>query len=342
MTAAPMSPPQTSTQSIPYPEPDAQQLVRDEIEKIFARYENNPGQTYERLTAEERNLLEINTQKLIDTDASQAQQILTSWLSKDPYDAQAMYLMAETHFKEGNYKKALDLLLALKHYPQILVPEDKIQTLIDTVSIEFTEKLKSNKQFSKLLGVYQRLITAMPDQSRYYYQQAQAQIQLNLYEEALGSLGHVLNDAVWGKLAQELAIEIQTKLDLKDEIQVPLEKEGDQFVVNAVVNGVAGIRLLLDTGASICVLQPQAAIQVGLSPEGEQDILVSLASGTTNAPSLVVDSIEIGAASLDNVLTSILEMPPGNNVDGLLGMNFLGRFKFFIDQNTSTLYLGAR
>lgn len=326
------------------PKLDEEEIIKSKITNILSRYETAQSTSLNNLTPEERESLEVHTSRLMEEAPHEAQQILNDWLKKDPYDVQAKYLLAENYFKKGAYSKALEILLALKPYPQIIIPDQKIQQMIDQVVGKYTQELHASKQYTRLLTVYQRLIETAIDPNKYYYALAEVQIELKLYEEAITSLNNILHDAVWGKLAQGRATEIQIKLDLSDEVAIPLEKVGDQFVVSVSINGVGGIRLLLDTGASICVLRPQAATQVGLSfdEDDSEEIIVSLASGTTNTPSIIIDSMEVGSVELNNVLTSILEMPPGTGADGLLGMNFLGRFKFFIDQNTSTLYLGSR
>ena len=37
-----------------------------------------------------------------------------------------------------------------------------------------------------------------------------------------------------------------------------------------------------------------------------------------------------------------MELGPGIGADGLLGMNFLRRYRFFIDQDRELLFLGAK
>ncbi len=320
---------------------DDEKRFRDAIVSILEKHENRNIPS-EEISLNDRRILESNTQNLIDNNINDAQNILHRWLDSNPYDPQAMFLMARTHAEKQEYEKALELALMLKTDPQITVPAETIDTFIDEIVVLHTAKLRETKQLDRLLSVYQKLVLELPDPQKYYYQLAQIQNDLNLNTDALTSLNYVLYDSVWGQLAQKLAQEIQIKLDLVNKIQVPLERAGEQFIVIATINGIGGIRLLIDTGASMCILRPQTAIQIGLPVEEGQNVLLSVASGVANARSVTLDSIEIGAAQLKDVLSSILEMPPGMKSDGLLGMNFLSRFNFFIDQNDAVLYLGAR
>lgn len=323
--------------------PSVRQNVRRRAsETPYQEILNLPAGVPKSLSEAEQITLTNAAASLIENNPAEAEQMLNTWIDRDPGNLNPMFLLAKTYLESQRYARALQTALDLKFYVQEDIPEHEIDLLINTIETEYSAVLKENQNFTLLIELYTVLIDSLPEETSYYYKIAEIQADLALYDDALTSLDYILYDTVWGARAQKLASRIQLSTGLEDKIEVPLEKVDNQFIVSATVDGIPDVRLLIDTGASICVLRPQTAERLGLVIDEEREITVNLPAGVVNTPLTRMNSLAIGDAELSDIAASILEMPPGIQTDGLLGMNFLGNFRFFIDQEDAILYLGSK
>jgi clan AA aspartic protease (TIGR02281 family) len=124
---------------------------------------------------------------------------------------------------------------------------------------------------------------------------------------------------------------------------VPLIKEGKSFYVRVKLNDKLWGRFLVDTGASALQISGAMAKKLKLRVEQGPPIPVALAGGAMVAGRLVVlSSVRIGDASVENVRAIVLEGDNNGLRDGLLGMSFLENFVFQIDTQRSELVLKKR
>lgn len=105
---------------------------------------------------------------------------------------------------------------------------------------------------------------------------------------------------------------------------VPLRRDGNVRVVEAVVDGTVRLQLLLDTGAEFTVLSKAAARSLSLNLHNMAFIPLRSASGVFFAPMTKVRTITVGTATVPDVEVVIHDATPG--LDGLLGMSFLEHF----------------
>ncbi len=125
----------------------------------------------------------------------------------------------------------------------------------------------------------------------------------------------------------------------KNGAEVPLIPMGNgNYAVKVVLNGKTTLRLMLDTGASMVVLHPSIARQVGIRDINKQPkIVVSTAGGKELNSIGVLDSVQAGQAIVPDVeVTFNSHMEPEG---GLLGMTFLNDFRFEIDRQQNLLIL---
>lgn len=116
---------------------------------------------------------------------------------------------------------------------------------------------------------------------------------------------------------------------------------GKPILVNAKINGGGPVTLMLDTGASITVVNPLALWRLGIStwfaPRGE----IRGATGTTSVDMVRVQSIEVGEAKA-GPLVIVGHDIESKEVDGLLGRDFLDRFSVNIDSAAGVVTLSPR
>ncbi|MDX2487363.1 MAG: retropepsin-like aspartic protease, partial [Gammaproteobacteria bacterium] len=181
---------------------------------------------------------------------------------------------------------------------------------------------------------------------------ATAQLALDDIEAARRSLLLVSQDPDVGAQAQVMLSEITVALDERQDTEpqvsatevvgIPLHRSGNHFIVDASSARNRSIRLLIDTGASLTMLTADVFEQGDIQYKNTGRIGVfSTANGLVRAPIYVLDSLSVGDWQVNQLEVGVLASPGDSNIDGLLGMNFLRHFQFFIDQNEALLRLSV-
>lgn len=119
--------------------------------------------------------------------------------------------------------------------------------------------------------------------------------------------------------------------------EVPLDGNGQSWIVQATLNGSVRGRFLLDTGASYCVLGPTAARRLSLPPTGSR-VTLRTANGTVQAPIVQITSVDVGghrARDIQAVVHDAVAAP----LDGIIGLSFLNNFTYAVDPRRKMLTL---
>jgi len=98
---------------------------------------------------------------------------------------------------------------------------------------------------------------------------------------------------------------------------------------------------LADTGAAITMLSRQVADELGLdlSHPLRRERIASV-HRMAWAPVVRLDSLQVGSQRVTDIEVLVLSFPTDLRVDGLLGVNFLERFRPTFEFDRSTLILG--
>lgn len=108
-----------------------------------------------------------------------------------------------------------------------------------------------------------------------------------------------------------------------ESVRFPADRDG-HFRVDAMVNGVP-VRFLVDTGASIVVLNPADAQHIGLDLNSlAYTDSADTANGKVAAAPIVIQEILIGPIRLTDVAGAVDRQ---NTMTSLLGMSFLSRLQ---------------
>jgi clan AA aspartic protease (TIGR02281 family) len=174
-----------------------------------------------------------------------------------------------------------------------------------------------------------------------------AATQLALEDKAAArrSLLLVSQDPGVGAQAQALLAELDPTepWDVAAEVVgIPLHRSGNHFIVDARPAHGRSIRLLIDTGASLTIFTPDVLEQRGIDYQdtGRTGVF-NTANGPVRAPIYTLASLSVGDWYVNSLEIGVLDLGSRSGVDGLLGMNFLNHFRFFIDQNEAMLRLAA-
>lgn len=120
-------------------------------------------------------------------------------------------------------------------------------------------------------------------------------------------------------------------------------KDAGHLVVKAVLNNKYDVSLMVDTGASLIVLTPDAAkkLKIDTAKDGTPVQLITASGQKTDAKYIVLESVKISDVEATNVEAAVLldDTQEYGFKDGLLGMSFLRRYNFKFDYTNNKLVL---
>jgi clan AA aspartic protease (TIGR02281 family) len=110
-------------------------------------------------------------------------------------------------------------------------------------------------------------------------------------------------------------------------------EEGGHYFAPLTINGKT-IQGLIDTGATIIALNAQGAAELGIDfSQGEQSSS-STANGSMGNRIVTVPKLTVAGISMDNVEVSCCV----NSPESLIGMSFLSRVRFSVEDNTMNIH----
>ncbi len=111
-------------------------------------------------------------------------------------------------------------------------------------------------------------------------------------------------------------------------VRIPVQRAGTGMVVQVKLNDRVTAPFLIDTGASDVLVPKQVADDLGLRIGSEtRTIRYSTANGVVDQPVVMLDSVDLGGARVENVPASV---SPSMQV-GLLGLSFFNHFTYNVD-----------
>jgi aspartyl protease family protein len=126
-----------------------------------------------------------------------------------------------------------------------------------------------------------------------------------------------------------------------EETLVTLHRARGNWIAEVRLNDSRTARFVVDTGASLCVLSPELAADLGVRPGPRAEMVpMQVVGGVTAGPRVTLASVRVGDAEVENVAAVIHSIGPG--IDGLLGNTFLGRFTVTLDPDRGVLVLRPR
>jgi len=99
-------------------------------------------------------------------------------------------------------------------------------------------------------------------------------------------------------------------------------------------------RMILDTGATYTMICPEILIETGYDlTQPKRKEAITTASSIEYTPFYVVLQIEAVGKIMDNIEVASHTLPPRVPADGLLGLNFLRKYKFIMHVDEGYLEL---
>lgn len=279
-----------------------------------------------------------------------AQQLLESFLALSYRDVEAQTLLADAYLAEGSFRSAIEHYYLAKGYAYQIETIDGLNERIRLAVNNETTLLKQHNDQAGLLELYRYLTQLEPDYAPYFIELGKAHLALDDADAARRSLLLVTEDANVGAEAQALLASLEPSVPSEAELQPPVEptqfsgvalrRQGHHFVVDGKLGDTESIRLMIDTGASMTIVTPDIVEQSKrfLRRTGKVGVFET-ANGPVRAPIYSLDSLTLGEWQVRELEVGVLALEGHAGLDGLLGMNFLRHFQFFIDQNQGVLRL---
>ena len=328
-------------------------LQHYEFEAAVERYESAQVQAGDVVATEARmQILSYARQLIAESRFSLAERLLQRFLQAAYRDVEARILLAQVYLGEQDFHAAIDQFYEVKGYAYRPVMLQRISSHIRSMVTELDSSLKQSNDQNALLALYQHLAQLEPDYAPWFIGLAQAQLALDDKAAARRSLLLVSQDADVGAQAQAMLSELTivlarensstSQISLTEVVGIPLHRSGNNFIVDAIPANGQSIRLLIDTGASLTILTPDVLEQYGIAYQNTgRSGVFNTANGRVRAPIYKLDSLSVGDWQVNQLEIGVLDLSGGSNINGLLGMNFLRHFQFFIDQNEALLRLSV-
>lgn len=300
--------------------------------------------------------LDVETQRKLNIDVVKyAQSLLENPVSSEiteqrllallgNYDTkeQVLNILAKFYAQEKQYKKAITSLFNLRGMTQFDEDYKKISSRINVLSQKNLKYLKSYNYRSEMADFFEFMLMKEPDNFSMQMQYAEFEFSNRNYQHVEQLLDTLLYHPEYAFKSDALLQKIQHQKDKIESgvIPIPVEKSGDHYIVNAVINNLEPVKLIIDTGATLTILSPKVIQNLGLQLDDvEQYMEFATANGVVKAPVVSLDTIRIQNHLVNDLKVGILSTFSNSGFSGLLGMNFLNQFAFFIDQKNSTLEL---
>lgn len=126
-----------------------------------------------------------------------------------------------------------------------------------------------------------------------------------------------------------------------DKITVRFAAGAGQISAHAVLNHSLRQGFIIDTGASMVTIPVAAAKQLGIYDASAPKKRVVTAGGVVFAPSVMLGTIDIGGWTETRIEAFVMDLPEHPDI-GLLGMNYLNRFKMEVNADDGILTLMPR
>ena len=277
-----------------------------------------------------------------EVNADNAEQRLLALLGNYDTREDVLDILARFYERQKEYKKAVSSLYNLRSMVQFDDEYNKITNRIKVVSRKNIKLLESYNYKSEIEDFYDFLVAKEPDNFAIQMEYAEFEYKNRKYahvDELLSVLRHHPDYVSQSEILMQKAIHQKDMIE-NGIIPVPVEKAGEHYVVTAVINNQEPVKLIIDTGATLTILSPKVIQELGLRVDDVRQYMeFSTANGVVQAPVVSIDTMSVRNHLVRDLQVGVLSAFPHSKFAGLLGMNFLSQFEFFIDQKNSTLEL---
>jgi predicted aspartyl protease len=120
--------------------------------------------------------------------------------------------------------------------------------------------------------------------------------------------------------------------------RVPFLPRHRLVAVEAVLNEQVSVTLVADPGAQQTLISPRVAQRLNLARPIRMQPLVGVGQSPP-VPVVRLDRLRVGASAVGGLAVCVYELPALLAADGLLGLDFLRRYRVTFEFDTDTLVL---
>jgi clan AA aspartic protease (TIGR02281 family) len=320
-----------------------ERLKHGEFEAVMAQYPVLQSTLSESDAIRHKRIIVGHARSLLKSGQPvNAYALLSLYLKYEYRDISALLLMAKIHQDADNEMEAIEVLFQAKSYaytPQLIEQTD---SAIRSAVKHYSAQLLSRKDYIAQLNLYKRLTELEPEYTMHFIMLAETYLALGNVVDARKALALTEHDSSVLELANDInrRIEKDITADKQYAAEVSLRALGNQFLVDAVLNNAQNAVLLLDTGASLSIISPELLRRLGVPYQSTgRTAWFSTAGGRIKAPIITLASLALDGVVVENIEVGVIGEFDNGPFDGLLGMNFLRYFEFFIDQSERKLQL---
>ncbi len=274
---------------------------------------------------------------LVKIDTVKALEYMEVFLDNVP-DSNIVKLMIETYIVQSDFPKAIALIIQAKENYSSEQEDKRLSKQLKSTAKKYMNLLSEREAYEEFIAFLEEMIAYDSTDNFYTFRLAQLYIRLDKTPEASLLLDELQYDEVYGQNVKTL---LQT-IDIEEEgdaykYTIPLERYGDHFSVKVFLDGSA-FNLMLDTGATYIFIDEDQASMLEVLRD---DLVLQTAGNEISAKLCQASTMRIGNLQLANIKVTVAPFKR-QDIDGLLGMNFLKQFKFLIDQDEGILYLDPK
>lgn len=249
-------------------------------------------------------------------------------------------IVAEKWLAAGDYEALLGLLYEQRLFIGFEHEQALLELIFATVN-QIEVLLAEQNDSAALVSLYRFLISLHGDHTPYYLSLTYWLIESGDLYAAEESLAGAVNDIAYQEQVEILKARIDGRdLPLKEGVSgIPLRKIGEHYVIEILLDEQYPVKLMIDTGASLSTLKSELVDQFASYALADAGALqMNTANGSVSGQKIRIRSFRLGTIQLNDVDMGVVPLPDFD-FDGLLGMNVLSQFKFFIDQEKHLLVL---
>jgi len=267
-----------------------------------------------------------------------AENAIDAYLTFNSDDIDFRYQQVDLRWQQGLFLAAIKHAYEVQYHLSSEVEINQAMIVARELVIKQVKVLVNSTSWLELSEWIEEALLLDTDNPNLQLIYAQAQYQLGEFEYARNAIEPLLNQPNYKIKAQALLADIEHALRLPQ--SVPLIRQGEHFIVQALINDTVSLSLMIDTGASISLLSESAFDTLNSNSDATyiKELTFNTAGGQVTSSIYQIDEFSIQGYTVNNFVFSVSPYV-NEHYDGLLGMNFLKNFDFHIDQENSVLIL---
>ena len=230
---------------------------------------------------------------------------------------------------------------ALAGYYQEQVSEDQLEQLEDWLVSRVESNFESAGDWRNLESWLQALVSRASDPTDAYSKLAAFYYERERFASSLETLDKISGSGGLNSKARELYDLNTQSIASRAATSIPLQPNGEHYIVNIELDSRVRVPLLLDTGASVTSIDRDFAVRQNFRFNGRSAGFAT-AGGRIRSDLLDMETLQLGNRLLRDLELATIDFgvsSSGAQYYGLLGMDVLGQFQFYIDQREAVLHL---